>query len=625
MLAFPWLMDDALRQKLAELPQAPGVYLMRDAAGKVIYVGKASNLRSRVRSYFSRRGSDARAFVQLLDRVLGDVDTILTASDKEATLLENSLIKEHRPRYNVKLRDDKDFLCLKLDTNAEWPRLEVVRRPPADGALYFGPYHSAQSARRTLKVVNKHFQLRTCSDRVLGSRTRPCLEYYIKRCPAPCVLEVDREAYAAQVRWVAMLLGGRQDELVPKLRAEMQTAARALEFERAATLRDQLAAVERTLEAQRVVSMEQSDIDVIALHREADLAELSVLYVRGGKLVDERAFFVKNVEFPDEEVLASFATQYYLGGSFVPQIVLLGAAVAEEERLALEQVLADRRGRPVEVAIPRRGKRMQLVGLARDNARHAFEQRARKEDDMDARLEELQRRLRLPRLPRRIECIDISHLGGTETVASLVVLTDGLPDKAGVRTYHLRGVSGGDDYAAMREVVTRRFTRAKADEAGWEAPDLLVVDGGRGQLAMTLEALREVGVHDQPACALAKERELSTEKVVDRVFLPGQKNAIPLRSSSAALFILARARDEAHRVARGFQEKMRRKSRLRSSLNDVPGVGDKTAKALLRKLGSLKAVRAATVDELAAVEGVTRRQAEAIREHFAAAAEGGEG
>lgn len=457
-------MDDALRQKIAELPQAPGVYLMRDAAGKVIYVGKASNLRSRVRSYFSRSGSDARAFVQLLDRVLADVDTILTKSDKEATLLENSLIKEHRPRYNVKLRDDKDFLCLKLDTTAQWPRLEVVRRPPSDGALYFGPYHSAQSARRTLKVVNKHFQLRTCSDRVLYSRTRPCLEYYIKRCPAPCVLEVDEGAYAAQVKWVAMLLGGRQDELVPKLRAEMQSAAKALEFERAATLRDSLAAVERTLEAQRVVSMEQSDIDVIALHREADLAELSVLFVRGGKLVDERAFFVKNVEFPDEEVVASFATQFYLGGSFVPQIVLLGATVPQDDRLALEQVLADRRGRPVEVAVPRRGKRMELVRLARDNAKHAFEQRARKEDDMEARLDELQRRLRLPKLPRRIECIDISTLQGSETVASLVVCEDGQMAKGEYRKYRVSGSGARDLTDRGSGLRTRGSGKTLVDE-----------------------------------------------------------------------------------------------------------------------------------------------------------------
>ena len=413
-----------------------------------------------------------------------------------------------------------------------------------------------------------------------------------------------------------MLLGGRQDELVARLREEMLAASRALEFERAAAVRDQLAAVERTLEAQRVVSLEQKDIDVIALHREADLAEIEVLFIRGGKFVEERAFFWRDVEFPDEEVVSSFATQYYLGGSFVPEIVLLGVAVAEEDRRALEQVLSDRRGRPVEVAAPRRGKRMELVRLARANAQHAFEQRARKEDDMESRLEELQRRLRLPRVPRRIECIDISHLGGTETVASVVALTDGLPDRSGTRTYHLRTASGGDDYAAMKEIVTRRFARAKADEPGWTAPDLLVIDGGRGQLAMALEALREVGVTDQPACALAKERELTTEKVVDRVFLPGQKNAIPLRSSSAAMFLLARARDEAHRVAHGFQDKIRRKSRLRSTLHDVPGVGEKTARTLLRKLGSLRAVREASLEELAAVEGVTHRQAEAVFAHF---------
>ncbi|MBI2894076.1 MAG: excinuclease ABC subunit UvrC [Deltaproteobacteria bacterium] len=610
-------MDERLREKIGQLPQAPGVYLMRDTAGEVFYVGKAANLRGRVRSYFARSGSDARAFVGLLDRVLADVDTIVTSSDKEATLLESSLIKQHRPRYNVKLRDDKDFLCLKLDTAKAWPRLEVVRRPPADGALYFGPYHSAQSARQTLKLINKHFQLRTCTDRVLSSRKRPCLEYFIKRCPAPCVLEVDAEAYAEQVRCVAMLLGGRQDELLAHLRGQMSAASRALEYERAAIIRDQLAAVQKTLEGQRVVVLDKSDQDVIGIYREADLVEIVVLFIRAGKLVDERTFFWSSQEAPDSEIVSSFATQYYLGGSFVPEIALLGAPVGEAELSALAEVLTEKRGRPVEVAAPRRGKRMNLVRLARTNAEHAFRLRQSKRSDVESRLAQLQARLRLPRLPRRIECADVSHLGGTETVASLVALIDGEPHKDGYRTYHIKSAGAGDDYGAMRELVTRRFVRAGREEEGWEPPDLFVVDGGKGQLAVVLAALREVGIVDQPVCALAKEREnAASEKIVDRVFLPGQKNPIALRSSSGALFFLARARDEAHRVARGFQERVRRKSRLRSSLTDVPGIGAKTAKALLSQLGSLRHIRSASVEELAACEGVGQKQAQAVWSHF---------
>ncbi len=683
-----------VEQKLKLLPASPGCYLFLDKTGAVLYVGKAKSLRSRVRSYFQEGGSDERYFIPILRRVVRNLDTVVTATEKEAAVLENELIKKHKPRFNVKLRDDKDFLCLRLDLEKAWPRLETVRRPSPDGARYYGPYHSATSARRTLHLVNKHFHLRTCSDADFASRKRPCLQHQIKRCPGPCVIDVHREEYLVQARAVGLFLEGRHDELTKILSERMRDAAHALEFESAAIYRDQVSAVESIRERQRVVSVSDVDQDVVGLYREGSVVEIEVLFVRSGRVSDTVSYSLRRVELPDEEVLAGFLSEYYAGereSGPVPSEVLL--PVLPDGADGFAELLSERRGRKVALLVPQRGPRKKLLEMAYENAKHSFHSKRRAADDLEARLAELQERLRLPVLPRRIECCDISHLGGDDTVGSIVALENGELDKKRYRSFHVKGATGGDDYAAMYEVLARRFrraveatalaareaalevtetfeappeildgeaedstgaldpapvrsdgdsgsgpiarsasTEANSDEvlaalddadapdepafrgSDWDLPDLFVVDGGRGQLNVALAAARDLGIHDLAIVGLAKERETVTgDKMVDRVYLPGQKNGIPLRTASSSLFFLARARDEAHRFANHLRKRLGQKTRLRSELDEIPGIGPKTKAALLKTLGSLSAIRGATDEEILAVSGVTKRHLAALR------------
>ena len=618
----------ALGEKLESLPPTPGCYLFKDKAGAVVYVGKAKSLRARVRSYFQEGGTDDRYFIPILRRIVRDLETVVTATEKEAAVLENQLIKQHQPRFNVKLRDDKDFLCLRVDPQKDWPMLEAVRRPSPDGARYYGPYHSATSARRTLHLVNKHFQLRTCSDAELATRRRPCLQYQIKRCPAPCVMEVDRAWYAEQVRSVGLFLEGRHDELTRELEKRMREASAEMHFERAAIYRDQLRAVEAVRESQRVVAVKDVDQDVVGLYREGSVVEIELVPVRKGRVTETLSFSLRHVEVPDEEVLAAFLGQYYgdvVEPGQIPDEVLVPSL--PDGALGVAEWLSDRRGRKVQILVPQRGPKADLMRLATENAVHSFKEKQRASDDIEARLEELRDRLRLPTLPRRIECCDISHLGGGDTVGSIVSLLDGQPDKKRYRSFNVKTTGEGDDYAAMYEVLARRFRRGKAEAdegagagkgADWELPDLLVVDGGRGQLNVALSAAHDLGLHDLSIVGLAKEREnLAGDKMVDRVYLPGQKNGIPLRASSSALFFLARARDEAHRFANFARKRLGKSRRLRSEIEDVPGIGPVARKALLRTLGSLPAVREATDEQILAVPGVTRRHLAALRKVFA--------
>lgn len=615
---------DALALKLDSLPKAPGCYLFSDADGVVVYVGKAKSLRARVRSYFQEGGTDDRVFIPILRRIAADLETVVTATEKEAAVLENELIKKHQPRFNVKLRDDKDFLSLRLDTGQPWPRLEAVRRPSPDGARYYGPYHSATSARRTLHLVNKHFQLRTCSDADFASRRRPCLQHQIKRCPAPCVLDVDAAVYAQQVRAVGLFLEGRHDELTGELRERMDEASRRFEYELAAVYRDQLRAVLAIREAQRIVYVKDVDQDVIGLYREGGLVEIELLLVKKGRLTETLSFSLRNMEIPDDEVLSGFLASYYgdmAGPTQIPDEVLL--PVLPEAASGTAEWLGERRGRRVLVLLPRRGPRAKLLEMAKENARHAFHEKRRATDDIEARLEELQERLRLSTLPRRIECCDISHLGGGDTVGSIVSLVDGIPDKKRYRSFNVRTQAEGDDYAAMYEVLARRFRRAREGaEDDWDLPDLLVVDGGRGQLGVALSAARDLGLHELAIVGLAKERESATgEKVVDRVYLPGQKNGIPLRSTSSSLFFLARARDEAHRFANHVRKRLGKSRRLKSEIDAIPGLGESARKTLLRTLGSMAAIRGARDDQILAVQGITRRHLTALRRVIPAPAE----
>lgn len=647
-----------LKEKIDALPQSPGCYLMRDKQGELIYVGKAVNLRARVRQYFLK--TDTRAFVQVLDTLLGDVEVLITGTEKEALLLENELIKKHRPRFNVMLRDDKNFISLRLDVSKPFPRLEVVRRIKRDGARYFGPYSSASSIRETLRVVNRHFQLRTCQDSVFANRRRPCLQYQIKRCPAPCVLDVPVEDYKRSVDDVSLFLSGKTDELTATLRARMKALASELRFEDAAMLRDQLVAIERSLEKQKAVSVEQLDQDVFGLYREGPLLLVQVLFVRKGRLSGGRHFPFKGQEFPDDELLGQFLAQYYEGGAFIPKEVLLPIELDASE--GQEELLSERKGERVYLVSPQRGDKVRLLQMARENAEHNFREWRQGQASTDELLVRLMKRFRLSKLPRRIECYDNSHLQGTLAVGSRVTFTDGEPDKSRYRHYKVRTANTDDDFQMMFEVLTRRLSRGKAEA---DLPDLIVVDGGKGQLNVARTVLQEQGLEGViDLVSLAKSRVVDDERLFakrqgfrpeafkveetddealeeaspergagksrnagrfrqdeverspERVFLPGQKNPIVLRANSAELFLLQRLRDEAHRFAITFQRKLRRTANFRSVLREIPGVGETRQKALLRHFGSLRRIREAAAGELAQVEGFNTKLAEEVWRFF---------
>ncbi|HTP50200.1 MAG TPA: excinuclease ABC subunit UvrC [Anaeromyxobacteraceae bacterium] len=649
-------MDAKLKKKLDELPAEPGCYLMLDRGGKVVYVGKAASLRSRVRSYFDRGGDD-RIFVPLLEDLLGDLEVIVTRSEKEAILLENELIKKHKPRFNVRLRDDKDFIVLRLDERHPYPRLEVTRarQRKEDGARYFGPYSSASSIRETLRVVNRWFQLRTCSDHVFDHRKRPCILYQIHRCPAPCVYEVPTAEYQESVEDAVAFLEGRESELVPRLRERMRSAAATLRFEEAGRLRDQLQAVERSLEKQRVLMDDQADRDVVGLHREGPDLVLQVLSMRGGKLQESRSWPFTGQEFPAEELVSSFLGLYY-ERTPPPEEVLV--PVPPSNAAALEEVLSERRGRRVRIALPQRGAKLDLLEVARRNAEQSFRGWREEGERREEALAALTRSLHLAREPRWMECYDISTFQGALAVGSGVSMRDGEPDKANYRRYKVRGVPGQDDFAMLHEVVSRRLKRAIAEGL---FPDLLVIDGGKGQLQAALAAAHDLGVATRPApgnpgvpfvemVSLAKSRSLDpgslgTSRVVgrrgsrgeglaaaaeradrgfvaeaarspERVFVPGRKDPVVLRQNSAELFLLVRLRDEAHRFAIEFHRKLRRTRNLESVLLEIPGIGEGRRKGLLRHFGSLRRVREATEEEIAQAPGFGPAQARMVHEFF---------
>lgn len=605
--------------RLDLIPNKPGCYIMRDRRGRIVYVGKAKDLKNRVKSYFAVSSGDTRAFVRRLPKVLSDIETIVTASEKEALILENTLIKAHQPRYNVLLKDDKNFISLRIDTKGEWPRVEVVRRQAKDGARYFGPYTGAKSIRQTLSLLNKYFQLRTCTDAALASRTRPCLQYQIKRCPAPCVFPVDRDLYDRHVRDAVLFLEGRGDELVNRLKEKMYEASEAMEFERAASYRDQILSVSKALARQSAVSTEIIDRDVFGFHREGDRFTVQVMFVRGGKLEGVKAFSYKDQEFPDAELMSSFLNLYYASGSFVPKEVLVPMAFDAEEFTAFEELLADMKGQKVAVYSPQRGAKKVLVDTANENAKVSFEKEHDKDERTQDLLENLQNRLGLRNYPERIECYDISNLQGKQIVASMVVFEDGVPNKAEYRRYKMKEVTAQDDFASMREVLSRRFAKVADGTSG--APSLVVVDGGKGQLGQASTVLEDLGLHEIDVISLAKSRvdkvgfeDEEITRSTERVFLPGRKNPVVLKQNSAELYLLERIRDEAHRFAITFHKELRRKASMKSVLDDIPGIGAKTRKDLLKHFGSLKKIRDASLTELEAAPGIGPKTAIAIHE-----------
>jgi excinuclease ABC subunit C len=609
--------DEQLAERWVTVPAGPGVYLLKDRQGKVIYVGKAVNLRARVRTYL--RGGDERSQVRFLLRQLADFETLVTASEKEALILENNLIKQYRPRYNIRLKDDKSYVSVKVTLQDAWPRILVTRKLVRDGARYLGPFHSAAAVRDTLDTVRKVFPLRTCSDAVFRNRTRPCIEYDIKRCLAPCVHPVDRTVYGEHLRQAMLLIEGRSREVAQALTRQMEAAAAAERFEEAARLRDQVRAIEKTQEQQQALAHWGADQDVFGLYREGGAVEVQVLIVRDGKLVGHRAYSFDGWEFDDGEVLEAVLTQFYHGGiRQVPDEILLPAAISDAGVRA--EYLAEHAGHRVAIVTPQRGDKRRLVAMAQANATQSFLARRDAEAQARAQVDELRRRLRLPGLPSHIECVDIATFQGGETVGALVAFRDGRPWKDGYRRFRIRSVTGTDDFASVAEVLARRF-RAGGDHQH-EAPDLLVIDGGLGQLAAARAALAELGRSDLPVIALAKERverdamATALRRRPERVFLPGRKNPLVLRANSSALFLLQRLRDEAHRFANDYHRRLRAQRGLKSPLDDVAGIGKARRRRLLRAFGSSEGVRRATLAELETVPGVTRALAERIKEHL---------
>lgn len=603
-----------IAEKLANLPSRPGVYLMRDKAGKVIYVGKAKDLRSRVRAYFN--SADERSQVQFLVQRIEDVETLVTTSDKEALILENNLIKQYKPRYNIRLKDDKSYLSIKVTTAHAWPRIFATRKIVKDGSRYFGPFSSAVAARETIDIIEKHFLLRNCTDHNFRNRSRPCLQYQIKRCVAPCVLPVPEDVYREHVRQAMLFIDGKRQELVAELRQKMQQKSEALEFEAAARIRDQIQAVEKTLEKQRMVAHWGADQDIFGLYREGGFIEVQVLLVRQGKLTENLSYSLEDLEFPDEEIVASVLTQFYQGPRFVPDEILV--PVELEDRDARAEYLSERKGKKIEIICPQRGDKRHLVQMAEENAKQSFGERHDQEKAREKMLRELEQNLHLKRYPQRIECFDISTIHGAHAVGSMVTFINGEPDKRFYRHFRIRTIdasSGGDDFGMMLEMLKRRFARGKEDA---DLPDLIVVDGGRGQLAMALTAMAELGIDGVDAVGLAKmrvqaaARSTEIERSEERVFLPGQSNPVILKRNSNALFLLQRVRDEAHRFAITHHRKLRSRQTLYSALDRIPGVGGARKRALLRAFGSVKRIEAATLEELLQVPLMNQRIAQDI-------------
>jgi excinuclease ABC subunit C len=613
-------LDPHLTARLAGLPDKPGVYLMRDANGRVIYVGKAVVLRNRVRSYFHESANHTGKTERLVADIT-DLEWIVTESELEALILECELIKRYRPRYNVRFKDDKRYPYIKI-TPEDFPRIVIVRTMARDGGRYFGPFSSSQAVYQTLELMRRLFPYRSCNREITGQDSRPCLYHHIKRCLGPCIGAADRETYGRMIDQAALFMEGRQEQIVAGMQREMRLAAEALRFERAAALRDQIAAISQVIERQRIVSSHLHDHDFIAFARDDGQACMQVFFVRGGRLIGREYFVLTGThDEANAEIMASFIKQFYDEAAQIPPEILVQTDL--DEIAIIEQWLHQKRGTRVTVKVPRRGEKRGVMNMAVENAVVTLN-RLRSEWEADTSkhteaLAELQQALGLPAPPTRIECYDISTIQGTATTGSMVVFTKGVPSKQDYRRFRIKTVEGTDDFASLREVLHRRFGRvaqvreAQAKEGGdasrWALlPDLLIVDGGKGQLSAARGVMASLGVDDIPTIGLAKREE--------EVFLLDCAAPVLLPRDSQGLYLLQRIRDEAHRFAITYHRQVRARQSAKALLDEVPGIGPKRRKALLKRFGSVEGMRGATVDELAAVEGMTRKAAETLAEHL---------
>ena len=609
-----------MENKVQLLPESPGVYLLKDLKGTIIYIGKAKSIRNRVRSYFQRADERDIKTRTLINRI-ADVDYLVTESEKEALILENNLIKKHKPRYNVKIKDDKNYPCLRLTIEEPFPRLMIVRRIKKDGSLYFGPYPSALSVRNTIKFIHKLFPLRACKDTKFKNRTRPCINYQMGRCLAPCVGKVNTHSYREIVKGVRLFLRGKGKELIRILKEKMREKSDRLDFEGAARIRDQIHSMEKVIEKQHIVSKGFLDQDVIGFHHNGGIG-VQTLFVRNGMLLGGRFFSLSHQKWPDEEIISSFINQFYGEGKFIPQEILLPFPIQDHE--LIEQWLTEKKSSRVRIMVPKRGNRLHLVRIAMDNAEKAFLSKTELEIDPQHILRELQQKLRLNRFPEKIEAFDISDIKGRFAVGSMVVFEGGEPLKSKYRHFRIKSSLGADDYGKMYEILIRRYQRALQEG---DLPDLVMVDGGKGQMNVALGVLKELGIDGVDVIGLAKDRVQkghapAIERKGERIFLPKRKEPISLKKASPALHLLQHIRDESHRFAITYHKKLRHKGDFHSLLDEIPGIGKERKKRLLRYFKSVEKIREASMEELESIPRMNRKVAQQVFSFFHGTAQG---
>jgi excinuclease ABC subunit C len=605
------LTDNFISERLKQLPKNPGVYLMKEGRGNILYVGKATSLYHRVRSYFGTQQKLSPKIQRMVSRI-ADIDFFITTSEQEALILELNLIKRHRPYYNVLLKDDKSFPYLKIDPSEDWPRIHVTRRLEQDGGHYFGPFASARSLRQTMKLLKKIFPFRSCSKAITGIDRRSCLEYYIGHCLAPCTGAVSRREYYQVIKEVILFLEGKQDRVLRELKSNMKKAAQALDFEKAALLRDQIQAANSVIEGQRIATTIRGEQDVIAFAQDKDQACVQVFFIRNNMLIGRESFILQRTLYEEpHQIMTNFIKQFYNSSPYIPPLLLLQNSV--EDQTVIEDWLQSKRGSQVRLEVPIRGHKKQLINNVAENAKQGMEQLKAKQlassKELDNALAQIKHELRLPKLPLRMEGYDISNIQGRAAVGSMVIFDRGKPKPAHYRRFRIKTVSGANDYAMLQEVLKRRFKRTAAASNTWAIlPDLVLIDGGKGQLKAVRTTMVEIGAEAVHTVSLAKENE--------EIFVPGTTEPIILDRGSPGLKLLQHLRDEAHRFALGYHQKIRRQETFASALDTIPNIGPKRKRALLRQFGSIQAIKKATEEELATTSGITRSLANKVKEYL---------
>jgi excinuclease ABC subunit C len=606
-------MEVIKKEALETLPGSPGVYLLKDKKGRSLYIGKAKNLRARLRSYFAQNeAKDQRPQIPYLMQEIRDLDYFVTQNERDALILENSLIKQKKPKYNIRLKDDKNYASLRLDPKEKFPKLTYTRRVLRDGAMYYGPFASGQALRQTKRLIHKIFPLRDCKEEKFKRHsTRPCLNYYMKLCLGPCAGKVNKSRYGDVVEQTKMFLKGERREIIKLLHRNMNKASDELRYEDAAHYRNQIQLLEKHLGVDLHISSSLKDKDIIGFYRYAQSVEFIVVFSRGGAIIDMVEYSFKNVTWEDEEIVREFIEQLYGGERFIPQEIVIPQLFEGVE--TLNEWLSEKRGKKIKIMVPKRGSSLKLLNLANRNAEESFRKRSAEKQKELSLLQRVKDSLSLSELPVTVECFDISNIQGNIAVASMVRFEDGKPARSKYRKYKIETVFGANDYAMMCEVLQRRLKRAKQE--GWELPDLILIDGGKGQLNIVYEVLRELGFLNKAGLAsIAKGRE---EGDIDKVYIPRRKDPVPLTKNSQELLFLMRVRDEAHRFAITYHKKLRAKKAFESQLDLIKGIGRRRREILLKHFGSLLGIREASIDEVSSIPGMNRSVAEEIKRYFA--------